>query len=100
MHGNPHPQFYGEGTTTFMTYLLFAGACSDELQVLLNVTQEKEEELFVKIRTTDIFLHQLDKQLDSLSLLLSLSLSLSLSLFLSICLSHACSVTQALVRAN
>ena len=56
-----------------MTYLLFAGACSDELQVLLNVTQEKEEELFVKIRTTDIFLHQLDKQLDSLSLSLSLS---------------------------
>ena len=92
MHGNPHPQFYGEGTTTFMTYLLFAGACSDELQVLLNVTQEKEEELFVKIRTTDIFLHQLDKQLDSLSLFRSLSLS--------ICLSHACSVTQALVRAN
>ena len=78
MHGNPHPQFYGEGTTTFMTYLLFAGACSVELQVLLNVTQEKEEELFVKIRTTDIFLHQLDKQLDSLSFALSLLLAVSL----------------------
>ena len=61
-----------------MTYLLFAGACSDELQVLLNVTQEKEEELFVKIRTTDIFLHQLDKQLDSLSFALSLFLAVSL----------------------
>ena len=91
MHGNPHPQFYGEGTTTFMTYLLFAGACSDELQVLLNVTQEKEEELFVKIRTTDIFLHQLDKQLDSLSFALSL-----LQLSLSCMLGHSSTCTRKL----